>query len=168
MNTKQTSFSKKLKDFESYDCSSFIAVAAELLKKYPQGAMGDMLNNENDFMRFAEKIRDAADLMSKAWDGGDEVMKPIMFRILKDMRSAMYRHPSKQENLFDGMSHLLGEDLMEYVEKLQRFDWAYSYSDDIKVYRCGKDTHEQLRTVAEDKGGLYQKAYDYYSNWMKK
>lgn len=157
-------FERRLRDFEMYSCSSFVYVASQLVKKYPDDTMVGIMSNEQDFMDLAEKIRDAAEFMNVAWDRGNDVMVPLMTRIIYDVRDAARRVTSREERLFAGMEHLLGEDLVEFISNLHGFDWFYSYSDDIKVYRNGQQRQQKLIDTAKEKGGLWQKAYDYYFN----
>lgn len=42
-------------------------------------------------------------------------------------------------------------------------DWYYSYSDDLGVFKRGREKCDRLKAVAEAKGGKYAQIYRYYS-----
>lgn len=50
-----------------------------------------------------------------------------------------------------------------YEARCVRADWYYSYSDDITVYRAGKESCNLLKAEADREGGKYSQIYKYYS-----
>lgn len=57
----------------------------------------------------------------------------------------------------------LNEAETAYEQRCNRADWYYSYSDDIRVYRAGKECCDRLKLEADDLGGNYALIYKYHS-----
>jgi len=55
--------------------------------------------------------------------------------------------------------------IQEFYDKLAKFDWYYSFSDDGRVFREGSAKESQLKSeAAQTPGG--QKLYKAFANWM--
>lgn len=50
-----------------------------------------------------------------------------------------------------------------FEQRCIKADWYYSYSDDIRVYRAGKEVCDSLEKEARANGGNHQLIYRYYS-----
>jgi hypothetical protein len=46
-----------------------------------------------------------------------------------------------------------------FMEKLEAHDWYYEFSDDIKVYRRGKASEEELKKEAQENGPEFKAAW---------
>jgi hypothetical protein len=57
----------------------------------------------------------------------------------------------------------LNEAETAYEQRCSRADWYYSYSDDIRVFRAGKESCEKLKAEAAEQGGNYALIYKYHS-----
>lgn len=57
------------------------------------------------------------------------------------------------------------DQIHQYLDKLDRFDWYYSFSDDMNVYRSGKRREDELKAAAKELGvpELFEKAAVLYA-----
>lgn len=58
----------------------------------------------------------------------------------------------------------LTDDQATFELRCKAADWYYSYSDDLSVYRRGRDQCEALKKEAEVHGGIHLDIYKYYSS----
>lgn len=47
-----------------------------------------------------------------------------------------------------------------YQKMLDGHDWYYDYSDDIRVWRHGKEVRSKLTKIAQAKGGAFKDAWN--------
>jgi len=57
----------------------------------------------------------------------------------------------------------LTEEQAAFEARCKAADWYYDYSDDINVFRRGRDQCNGLKVEATEKGGVYLDIYEYYS-----
>ena len=57
----------------------------------------------------------------------------------------------------------LTEEQAAFEVRCKTADWYYGYSDDISVYRRGRDQCDDLKVEATKKGGVYLDIYEHYS-----
>lgn len=57
----------------------------------------------------------------------------------------------------------LTEEQAAFEARCKAADWYYDYSDDIRVFRSGRDQCNGLKAEATKKGGVYLDIYEYYS-----
>ena len=53
----------------------------------------------------------------------------------------------------------------EYLGELERHDWFYSYTDDHRVWRLGRDNLARLKSIAQENPKLLA-LYNAYSEYM--
>lgn len=58
----------------------------------------------------------------------------------------------------------LDADEQAFADLCAKADWYYGYSDDIDVWRRGRDSCAALKATADGKGGKYTQVYKYYSS----
>ncbi len=86
-------------------------------------------------------------------------------RLKEEQKAA---HSAKCEEFIDGLGiyeQARREQIRAYLKELDNFDWYYSFSDDISVYRSGKRHEDGLRQLAKDLGmsELFEKAAVLYT-----
>lgn len=52
----------------------------------------------------------------------------------------------------------------DYVKRVRAHDWYYDFSDDISVYRNGKKEYDELKRIANERGGMYLTYFNYFSH----
>lgn len=105
------------------------------------------------------------------WDGGDSYMKVLM----DFTQSALFRFHNKhvdalkasQEEDLKKASSTGDDEFDQFMSRLRKHDWFYSFSDDHKVYIKGDNEQKALEAIVESKKGVYENVFNHWNNRNK-
>lgn len=104
------------------------------------------------------------DLIKHLWHYTTEATSEVKRKKEKARAAGMARREEFLDNL--GIFNKERRDqIHQYLDKLDRFDWYYSFSDDMNVYRSGKRREDELKAAAKELGmpELFEKAAVLYT-----
>lgn len=104
------------------------------------------------------------DLIKRLWHYTTEAMAEVK----RKKEAARAADMARREEFLDNLGIFNKErrdQIHQYLDKLDRFDWYYSFSDDMSVYRAGRLRENELKAAAKELGmpELFEKAAVLYT-----
>lgn len=100
-------------------------------------------------------------MLQQAWSGGDEFIKVLASHMTKQ-RHEMIPKPTQDDEAAMALITVMDDELKAYALRLSGFDWFWDFSDDYDVRSRCSASEDELKKIAEVKGGYFQKLWEHY------
>ncbi len=126
------------------------------------------LHEANSFQEAMEYGKKESEIQAIAWFNGPRYVEAYIRKMQNNIKTKIDEGHQKgfkyAEDIYASEIETGDKDFDNFRTLVKEFDWYYSFSDDINVYRKGKKAEQAILDIVADKKGIYETYWKYFSN----